>query len=93
MKPNSILIGIFALALILQMNDFKALNQRQQKLADHIKQIIKIAKKPIHLPQLKGNTVIPILSKHDKKLIDDASVMAFEKLKNHYAISSRSRFG
>ena len=45
MKPNSILIGIFALALILQMNDFKALNQRQQKLADHIKQIIKIAKK------------------------------------------------
>ena len=71
---------IFVLLLALQINDSKAAKTNMRGIS--------LSKKTQPQPQAHA-----ILSEHDKKLIDDASVLAFEKLKRFYVIKSRSRFG
>ena len=86
MRINSILVGIFVLLLALQINCSKAAKTTRNHLNNM--RGISLSKRP--QPQSQAQL---ILSQHDKKLIDDASLLAFEKLKRFYVINSRSRFG
>jgi hypothetical protein len=101
MKFNLILIGLFFLALIVQMKDFKAVKSKQYRLSDRDNGGTYMSREEeaftiLQPPSVKVDTRTEkkkILSEHEMKLIDKASAIAFERLKKFFVIASRSRFG
>ena len=90
MKVKSLLITLFALALALQINGSNAVHIRY-RVASFTSP--RIATTSLSLKTEPMASIQPNLSSSEKKLIDNASAIAFKELKKFYMIVARSRFG